>query len=320
MTADTDKKPALGGKNQQPPANNPPGINKKNVIIGLVLVVLLVIFAITKLHVGQKVYAQADGHKIYKHDVEKLIDGQKSITVRQAATVLADKYLSQAMAKEYGVTVNSADAKAAYGSDFEKLKSTNPYSYQLLLNQLYFNKLQQQNQGVYKGQLLVAQFSRNIVVQPLTPEQQAADPDLGNPAAIESDKKYAQNLITDLRDQIAAGEITFAQAAQTEANDPTVGTVMYPSLSHSGPFNTGDASISRNKLIQASSAMEQIRKMRPGQTSKPFVVSVGSTGRNTVESYFLVVKLESSKGGNSTMSFDQELASSKDKFGYKVNV
>lgn len=289
---------------------------RKGTVILLAIILLLIAgFALYRVEVAHKVLAQAAGHKIYKADVDKLIGNNKHVSEHDAATVLANKYLTQAMAKDQSVTVSDQDLVAAYGPVINTLKKDNQYSYQLQVNQLYFDKLQTYNQGVYKGYLLVAHFSRNIVLQP-----DASGDTNTDPAAVAADKKYAQDFITNLYNQINAGKITWDQAAQMQQADPIIGLRMYPSLSQSGPFDTSKAPVS---LFTPSSAQQQLRTMKPGQTSKPFVVKVTNTVGNknqTFESYFLVVKMDSSSGGKSSANFQQELQQAKKQFGYKVNV
>lgn len=289
------------------------------IIIALIGVLLLVS---GKWHVGEKVYAQVAGHKIYKKDVQTLIGDNKGISNRQAATVLADKYLVEAMAKEQGVTITNQDIETAYGSEINKQKTSDQYAYQNKVNQVYFAKLSAYNTGLYKGQLLVANFSRNIPYQsPLLEQKKAANPNIGNSAAIAADKKYAQNLINNLYQQIEEGKITFEQAARIERDDPEVGEKAYPTLPHSGPFDT--LSKSRiNGLIQTASVRQKVNDIKPSQTSKPFVVSVSNSinDDSVVESYYLVIKMDTSAGGNSNMNFDQEVTQAKQQLGYKVYV
>lgn len=293
---------------------------KKKIFTALVVLLVLICGALLingKVHIGEKIYAQAAGHKIYKQDVKNLIGNTKGVTDHEAATVLADKYLTEALAKEQGITVSDQDLQTAYGPVIETLKKNNGYSYQLQVNQLYFDKLQTYNQGVYKGYLLVGHFSRNIVLQPDASGQIAAT----DSAAVAADKKYAQDFLTNLYKQIKAGKVTWDQAAAMEKADSTLGQGMYSSLSHSGPFDTSKAPV---PLFAPDSAQQKLRQIKPGQTSKPFVVSVtNSVGMNsdqTFESYFLVVRMDSSAGGNNDLNFQQQLQQAKQRLGYKVNV
>lgn len=292
----------------------------------LLLIFLLVLIGLGVLlrnvsHIGQKVYAQAAGHKIYKQDVKKLIGDNKNVSDHDAAKILADKYLTEAMAKQYGITVTDEDVQNAYkGIDIKQLKTKNPYGYQNLVNETYFAKLSASNEGVYKGKLLVAHFSRYVAYQsPLLAERKAQNPNLGNQAAIAADKKYAQDFITNLYNQIKAGKITFDQAIQMEHNDPVVGEKAYPSLSHSSTF---DGPLSQIDLLNAYTIYQKVNAIKPGQTTGPFVVRVSSSmyDGSTAESYFLVVRLDSRSGGDGSMDFQQALAQAKQKLGYKVYV
>ncbi|HYH36430.1 MAG TPA: hypothetical protein VD706_02945, partial [Candidatus Saccharimonadales bacterium] len=68
---------------------------------------------------------------------------------------------------------------------------------------------------------------------------------------------------------------------------------------------------------------QEIQKLKPGQTSKPFVVSVTTTvgsSNKHFESYFLVVRMDSATGGGKNRSFLQEMTQAKQKFGYKIYV
>lgn len=325
MVADNNKNPASNKDNQTALTNQQILSNESKLgrgggkrFVVAAIVILLVIagagFIGSKIHIGQKVYAQAAGHKIYKKDVERLTKNTEGVSQRQAATVLADKYLVEAMAKEQGISVTVQDVKDAYGASIEQESNKNPYSYQLQVNQLYFDKLQEYNQGVYKGNLLVAQFSRNIILSPTT------TPNLNNSALI-ADKAYAKNFITNLYNQVKAGELSWDQAANIERQDPKLGESVYPTLSHSGPFDT---SVNPVALFTPASAREQLRKLKPGEISQPFAVSVMNSvninDKQPFESYYLVVEVSSSAGGKAKTDFQQELTAAKKQFGYKVNV
>lgn len=303
---------------------------RSHIIRWLVWAVLIIVVAglaaliISKLHPGQKVYAEAAGHKIYKKDIQsiELAAGKKTkVTDHQAAKLLADKYLLEAMAKDKGVKITQADIVATYGSGINLQKVTNPYGYQNLVNQLYMTRLSNHNRGNYTGKLLVANFSRYVPYHSaLLPKQKAETPKLGDPAAIAKDKQYAQTFITSLYDKIKAKKITFDQAIQMEHNDPVVGEKGYPTQQHSGPFN---GPLEQIGLLAARSIRSEITSMKAGQFSKPFVVRSSDSltdRKSTAESYFLVVRMDKASGGNSDMTFQQELAQAKKHFGYKVNV
>lgn len=294
----------------------------KKVFIGLVVLVIIAagfwLLYGKSHHLGEKVYAQAAGHKIYKQDVQDLIGKNKGISDHDAAEILADKYLYEAMAKQHGITVTDKDIQDAYGSSIDQQKTQNKYAYQSRVNDLYYEKLQNDNQGVYKGYLLVAHFSRNIALQPQGQET-LQHTNVGNPKAIAEDKKYAKDFITNLYNKIKAHQITWDQAAAMEKADPRIGTNMY-SLTHSGPFDTSKFT---NSLILAPSALQQVRKLKNGQISKPFVVTVTTTvgsSNDSFESYYLVVRMDHSSGGGSDVNFLQEIDQAKQKLEYKVYV
>lgn len=299
--------------------------NKKKIALYSLLTAAVVIggwiFLKQVFHIGEKVYAQADGHKIYKRDVKGLIGKAKGVSDHDAATVLADKYLTKALAKEQNITVSDADIQAEYGDkvDLKQQKKDNAYLYQLTVNNTYFDKLQAKYQGVYKGYLIVAQFSRYISTSPIAPAYKAAIPEMGDPKAIAADKKYAKDFITKLSNQLNDHKITWQQAAKMEYNDPRLGRVAYPALSHSGPFNT---SKEPQTLFDAPSAQREIGKLSAGQISKPFAVSVYSPEtKKSFDSYYLLVRMDSTYGGgHAGGTFLQFLIQSRQQLGYKVNV
>ncbi len=300
---------------------------KKYFLIALLFVLILATGSMilkSHLHIGKKIYAQAAGHKIYKDDVQNLIGNTKGISNRQAATVLANQYLTEAMAKEAGVTVTDQDLVSLYGPDISKQKNSNPYAYQSNVNIVYFDKLSAYNAGYYKGELLVANFSSNIAFDsPILDLQKATNPLIGNAEAVAKDKKYAKDFITKLYNQVKSGQITFDQAIQKEHNDPQVGLKAYPTLPHSGPFDTSNVGLGGTALILPESIKPRISKMKAGQLSSPFPVTVNNSLKNKnikTESYYLVVRMDSNLGGHSGLTYDQYLAQSKKDLGYKVYV
>lgn len=299
-------------------------LNKRRLIVGGIAAVLVLIFGFLiisgQIPLGRKVYAEAAGHKIYKKDVDKIKGKAKGITDKQAATVLADKYLTEAMAKEADITVSDKDLVTSYGAQILKEKSNNPYAYQNKVNQVYFRMLSAENTGAYIGKLLITNFSRNVPYQsPALAEDKALAPTIGNPAAIAADKKYAKDLISKLYGQVKAGTITFDQAIEQERNDPVVGEKAYDTLPHSSAFDT---SLSPNAILSTRTIREKINSIKAGETTAPFVVrtSDSETGNSTAESFFLVVQMDKTSGGNSKISFQQELTEAKKKLGYKVYV
>src|SRR5690242_10485653 len=92
-------KTGSGGFARRLPKTPHPRISQKTLLYTLLAIVILagvVVVLHNRFHLGEKVYAQAAGHKIYKADVEKLIGNAKGISNHEAATVLADKYLTEA--------------------------------------------------------------------------------------------------------------------------------------------------------------------------------------------------------------------------------
>ncbi|HEX5797508.1 MAG TPA: hypothetical protein VFX86_03910 [Candidatus Saccharimonadales bacterium] len=268
---------------------------------------------------GEKVYAEAAGHKIYKKEIDDLIGQRKDISEHDAATVLADKYLVEALAKERGITVTDKELAASYDKDTLKQKTDYKYAYQNKLNQLYLSKLQAHNNGVYKGKMLVANFSNHVAYEPALPEDKERDPLLGDPKAIAKDKKYAKDFITDLYNKITSGEITFDQAIKMEHADPRLGKEAYTSLSHSGSFDT---SLRPQPVFNVASIRQKINNIKAGEITKPFVVRVSNSleGDSTAESYYLVVKMDQTSGSYTGMDFTQYLDQAKQRLGYKVYV
>jgi len=283
----------------------------------VLLVVLIAVAAwFLRGHIGPKVYSQAAGHKIYKSDIQKIKTGSKSISDHDAAAVLADKYLAQAMAEQNNVTVSQTDIDNA-GCTAQK---ANAYAYQNCVNQLYFTKLSDNNEGVYKGKFLVANFSRYIPYQsPLLDEQKKLNPKIGDTAAMAADKAYAKSFITNLYNQIKAGKISFDQAIAMEHKDPVVGEQAYPTQTHSGQF---DGRLSQINLLAAQSIRKKVTNIKQGETTRPFVVpvSASSTNDSLQDSYYLVVQMDQVSGGHGKVSFEQELQQAKKKLGYKINV
>ncbi len=279
-----------------------------------------------ELHVGEKVYAQAAGHKVYKKEIDDLINGSKTVTAHKAAVVLADKYLTEAIAEQHHVTVTKAEIKAYVRENYHEndpARQIQPSSYvrQALVNQLYFTKLAAENVGNYKGKLLIANFGRNIPYQSsILSEMKADNPKLGNPSAIAADKQYALKFITRLYKQVKAKKITFGQAIQMEHKDPVVGEKAYPTQTHSGLF---DGPLSQNNALAVKSIRGKLQSIKLHKLTPPFAVKTQNSAYNkksTVETYYLVVWLDSRSGGDSNLSFLQELAQAKKQLGYKVNV
>ncbi len=309
----------------------PASIKKPNFknkrIIGLTIVVLAVLVGVGWMIFGDKVnksnskiYAQAAGHKIYEDEVRDLKGNNQEISNHDAAGVLADKYLSEELAKEQNITVSDQEIEAQWGKGIEKQKIENKYAYQNKVNQAYFNKLTANNRGIYKGKFLVAHFSRHVPYKSaLLPEEKAADPKLGNSLAIAKDKKYAQDLITRLRDNINSGKITFEQAMKIEQNDPIVGKKVYPTLGHSGMFDTASEPF---ELIDINSIRQNGKLLQTGQTSGPFIVraSDSENGDSTAESYFVIINLDSASGGGAKTGFKQYIEEAKKRLEYNVYV
>jgi hypothetical protein len=299
-----------------------PKVSRKGLIYLILLVVgvgvvILASWTIIKkeLHIGEKVYAQAAGHKVYKPEIINLLKGVSGISYHQAATVLANKYLTEAMGKQSQVSVTDNDIEAAYGKNALTQNKTQPYYYQQKVNQLYMQKLNAYNTGIYKGQYIIANYSRNIPYpSPLLAEQKAADPNLGNPKSIAKDKKYASDFITGLYTKITDKQISFNQAMQTERQNPVVGEKAYPTQPHSGSFDTSSG---YGSFITIPSTYAKVKTIKAGTTSKPFIG--GDTNGNGTGLYYLIVHMDESRGG-SDVPFNQYVKQSKQKFGYKINV
>lgn len=269
---------------------------------------------------GDKVYAQVAGKKIYKQDVQELIGGDSGVSEHDGAKVLADKYLTEKLAEEQGITVSDQEIVEEYGPSIKKQKTNDKYAYQNKVNELYFNKLADYYRGSYKGKLLVAHFSRNIAFNdPLLKERKRLNKTLGDPAAIARDKKYARQFITKLYDQITSGKITFNQAIKKEHKDPVVGAKAYRTLPHSGAFDTLKP-LDINGLVESLGVKNQISSIEPGQTSEPFVTKTPGVSGSEGESYFLVVRMDEANGGNNNVSFSRYLEQSKQELGYKIYV
>jgi hypothetical protein len=289
--------------------------------IAVVVIVVLVIGYLVK--PGQKVYAEAAGHKIYKKDIDNLIGGTKGVTYHQAATVLANKYLYDAMTQKAGIKVTSQQIKAQY-ADIDSQRTHNSYVYQDNVNNVYYDQLMAYNQGLYKGKVLATNFSRYIAFQsPYIDIQKITNPLLGNQAAVNKDKQYAHDLITNLYNQVKSKKITFDQAIQIEHKDPQVGENAYPTEPHSGSFDTSNRFLSGTNLLLPPSIQPKLARMKAGQLSTPFAVRVQNAWKNpkiTTETYYLVVRMDSTKGSHSGLTWDKYLSQQKRQYDYRVNV
>lgn len=309
----------------KPPALKKPNFkNKKTVGLSLLLLVMVVTvgwsFLGDNIQNKGKLYAEAAGHKIYEKEVRDLIGDNKEVTDQEATRVLADKYFTEALAKEQNVSVSEEDIVNEYGEEISQQKIDYKYAYQNKVNQLYFKKLSVNHAGAYKGQYLVTHFSRHIPYKSgLLAENKVSDPELGNRAVIAKDKKYAENLINRLRDEISSGKISFEEAIKIEKDDPVVGEDVYPTLTHSGSFDT---SVTPFTLADISSIENNGEKLKPGELSPPFAVKVSNSaeGNSTAESYFVMVRLDSASGGQATMSYRQFIEQAKERLEYEVYV
>lgn len=269
---------------------------------------------------NKNVYAEVDGHKIYKEDVQELIKNNEDASERDGAEVLADKYLTEAMGKEQGVKVSDEDVAGEY-PNIADIKTGDPYAYQNIINQAYFRKLSANHYGTYKGKLLVGHFSGNVAYEsPLLAEKKAKNPNLGNPAVIAADKKYAYDFIKNLRDQIQSKKITFEQAIEAEKADPRIGeNSQYSTVSHSGPF---DATLADNGLMHSDAVKKKLETLKLGNVSEPFVVRSSNSMEDdsTAETHWLVVQLDERSGGGQDGDFETALERAKKQLGYKINV
>lgn len=300
---------------------NTKGNKRKLLALGMVIIVAAGGFAAwsifgDKFEGNKKVYAQAAGHKVYEQDVRDLIGNTPNISDHDAAQVLADKYLTEALAKEQGISVGTQELEQKYPE--VKEQKDNKYAYQNKLNKVYFSKLQAHNNGVYKGKLLITHFSRHVEFKPVLPEDKHNDPKLGDAQSIAQDKKYAEDLINRLYNDINSKKISFDEAIKIEQNDPKVGVKSYPTLPHSSSF---DSTYVVNPILNVASIKKQISGLKAGETTKPFVVSVENSldGKSTAESYFLIVQMDESFAGVGA-DFEQYVDEAKKRLNYEVNV
>ena len=295
-------------------------VNRKPLYIvgGIILLLVIGSWLIMGAKIGQKVYAEAAGHKIYKDEIDAVKTGSNNVSDHEAAIVLADKYLSEALGDERGVTVTDQDMIAEYGPDVVKQKDV-PFAWQNKRNELFFVKLNQANQGVYGGKLLIANFSRNVAIDsPTLQEKKAQNPDIGNPAAIAADKKYAKDFITKLYNQLKNKQITWDQAIAAEHADSVVGEAGYPTQTHSRSF---DGPLSDYATLSSASVADKIKALKPGELMKPIAVRAMSnldTGE-TAEVSWLVVQMDAVKTGTGG-DFQQYITTAKKQLGYKINV
>jgi hypothetical protein len=295
---------------------------KRYVLYAIVLVVVLIggwLFIKQTFHIGEKVYAQAAGHKVYKQDVKDLIGDTKGVSDHQAAGALADKYLLEAMAKEQSVKITDKDIQQQYGQNITAKDRKDPsYEYQQAVNNAYMAKMKAKYNGVYKGDLLVGHFDRYIPAFDVSAAYKKVVPQMGDPKAIEADKEYAKNFLTKLYNEIQGHKITWKQAIQAEHKDRRLGEVVYPSLSHSDSFDTSKGTVT---LFDAPVAQAKVSALKAGETSKPFEVFIYNPNlKKTYSTYYMVVHLNYKYGGHVKGFFQEYLVSSKKKFDYQVNV
>jgi hypothetical protein len=305
---------------------NTKGNKRKLLGLGAIVIIALIsfigwTFLDDKLTDDKKVYAEAAGHKVYEEEIRDFLgENVFRISDHDAAQVLADKYLTEALAEELGITVDDNELAAQYGKkEVKKQKTNNKYAYQNKLNQVYFDKLQAYNRGVYKGKALVTHFSRFVPYEsPLLYEDKQIEPKIGNKAAIAKDKKHAEDLINRLYDDINSGKISFEEAAQIERKDPLVGEKAYPTLSHSGPFDT---TFDTRTFLNNKSIRDQIGELKTGELTKPVAIKVVNSmnGDSLAESYFLSVLLDEVSGGGNK-DFATYLDEAKKRLGYGVYI
>src|SRR5690606_38916724 len=104
-----------------------------------------------------------------------------------------------------------------------------------------------------------------------------------------------------------------------EKTDPVLGEQVYPTLTHSGSFDT---SITPFTGVDINSIENNGEHLKAGQTSKPAVIRVSDSeeGNSTAESYFVMVHLDNASGGNAKTSFRKFIEQSKERLGYKIYV
>jgi hypothetical protein len=306
------------------PTIEKPNLKNKRALVLAVCLILVVVgvgwtIAGDKFKDNRKVYAEAAGHKIYEQEVRDLVGSNKEINDYDAAKVLADKYLTQSLAKEQNILVSDQEMETEFGKAIQKQKSENKFAYQNKLNQLYFDKLQAHHRGIYKGNYIIAHFSRNVEFHPVLPEDKAKNPNLGNRGAIEKDKKYAENFINRLYKDVKSQKITFDEAVNIERKDQRLGINTYPTLPHSGNFDT---SLRGNPVINLESIKERVQNIHPGDLTEPFVVRTGNSldGKSTAEAYFLLIEMEESSAGEIEGTFDQYLEKAMERLDYAVYV
>jgi hypothetical protein len=307
------------------PFSKKPNLNNKKRLLLVICSILFITglgLAVSdnKLKDNRKVYAQAAGHKVYEEEIRDLIGNDEGVSDHDAAKVLADKYLTEALAKEQGIAVSDQEVEKEFGKEIYKQKSENKFAYQNKLNQIYFNKLAASNRGIYKGQFLVAHFSRYIAYDsPLLQEEKQNDPDIGNVNLIQRDKKYAEDFINHIYKDIESGKINFQEAIKIEHNDSFVGKKAYPTLSHSGSFDTSSSS---HSFLQSDATEQHINNMKTGEISEPFVVSVSNSINNdsTAEAYYLIIRLDEASGIKSGIDFEEYLKQAEERLGYAVYV
>lgn len=272
---------------------------------------------------GPKIYAEASGHKIYLSEINHVIGSSKNIPANKAAVMLADKYFTEALAREKQISLSNTDVNKAWSEEYHSKPKVGSYAWQDFKNGLMYRKLAASVNGEYKGKFLIASFNRYVAVQsPFLEEKKKQNPAIGNEQLIAEDKRYASDFMSNIYFQLQSKQITFDQAIVMERNDPRIGEQAYQSSLHSGTFdNTKNLPV--NDVVLNESALSQITKFKPGEISKPFIVKVSDSAyptskQSTAEAYFLIVQLDKSKPGVPG-SFDTYISKAKNRLGYKIN-
>lgn len=252
------------------------------------------------------VYGRVNGHTVDQGAVKSFLGSAKGISDRQAAQILLDKYLTEAIGADLKVTVSSQEVTDAYEALPREDQVNKTVVQQSLRNKIFYSKLQPIAVGHFKGAFIIAHFDQNS----------AGLRSVGDPTKAASDKQYATDLIKSLSAKVKSGT-SFDDAIKTEQSDPNLGTVALPTATHSGAFDTSDPDIERNSVVKTEDVGMALSKLKAGQVSEPFIVRQTATpGGQRTELYWVIVKLDEAKD-TPYKSFGDFLDKAKVKYGYK---
>jgi hypothetical protein len=301
------------------------GSVKKSVLVVVVVIVVagLVAWGYFGLRIGQKVYGEVAGHKIYKSEIVAMQKSSPHTSTRQVVQVLLQKYLDEKVAAENHVVVTAQDTqdqiKAATAGN-----PNNAYDRQVAINDVYESMIQAAVTDHFAGKFIIAHFDQNIPMYTSTGAMVPSEVSggIGDPAVIAADQAYAENFITATYQKITTHKESFDQGMQAEQNDPKIGSKALGGVNHSGEFNSATGDFSNTVTINQSSVAGQIKALKAGQISKPLLakedVSAARDGSKLLPAYYLIVDMTDVR--NAHTNYYRYMIQARQRLGYKSNV